>query len=318
MKPDRLISFGCSLTYGHGLKDCVIIDNKITCPPSQFAWPKLVADQFNINCVNMSYPGSSNKKIWKAILDFDFQDNDIVFIHWSFPDRTTIFKKTETIDIGPWDSNYDYYQKIYDDNDALLNSKLLVDHANLFLKTKNVKVYNLIPDEDIKSILKLANHVNTHIPVYIKSLSENYPKALDNLHPGEECHKAVAEEIYKYLCSIVKIKKCFIKIYNHKLTFNNYKQFDTIIEKILLEEFGEEFLFEFDVWWRKCCVDFRVRNYSLEYESRDTNNKSSTTVWESVDNINSFADYFFKHDMFLKFKEALLKNEWFIEGPVIE
>lgn len=303
----RLIAFGCSLTRGDGLES------------SDHAWPNVLADNLDMICVNMASSGSSNKKIWKAVIDFDFQEGDKVFIHWSFPERTTIFKKSGTVDIGPWQTeSKHYYRYIYDEEDSLLTSKLLVDHANYVLKDKEIEVYNLVPDEDVKSILMLTDKANTHIPVYIKSLAVNYPKALDNLHPGKECHEVVAKEICKYITSDVKMKKCLIKIYNHRTECSDYKDFDNVIESILVEEYGEEFVFDFDVWWRKASVDFRVRNYPLDNRGWDDNNKSSTAVWESADTVDSFVDYFFKHDMFTKFKTALAKHDWTVEGPVVE
>jgi hypothetical protein len=46
--------------------------------------------------------------------------------------------------------------------------------------------------------------------------------------------------------------------------------------------------------------------------------KSSTTIWETDNGIDQFMKYFFNHDMFLKFKDALTERGWTISNPVIE
>ena len=83
----RLVAFGASYTYGDGLPDTFPNDNK----PSSLAWPGILADNLNLECVNMSSQGAGNKKIWHDILNFKFKPNDIVFILWAFPNRYTIF-----------------------------------------------------------------------------------------------------------------------------------------------------------------------------------------------------------------------------------
>jgi hypothetical protein len=50
----------------------------------------------------------------------------------------------------------------------------------------------------------------------------------------------------------------------------------------------------------------------------DIISKSSTTIWETANDINQFMKYFFNHDMFLKFKDALTERGWTISDPVIE
>lgn len=55
------------------------------------------------------------------------------------------------------------------------------------------------------------------------------------------------------------MQKCIIKISNQQTDCKDYKQFDSIIENILLEKYSEDFLFDFDVWWRQSEIDYRDR-----------------------------------------------------------
>ena len=57
----RLITFGCSNTYGHGLPDCHVPPNEAGPNPSKVAWPQLLADRRGLECVNLGQPGGSNK-----------------------------------------------------------------------------------------------------------------------------------------------------------------------------------------------------------------------------------------------------------------
>lgn len=194
----RIIFFGCSLTYGHGLPDCHIFPNNPKNKPSMLGWPVLVSNAMNKKCVNNSSPGASNKKIWNSIINFKFNSDDIVFIHWSFIERYAIIKKNTIIDIGTWSNHHDYYSKYYDNHDAELMSKLFINHANWFLEKKNLKVYNLVPKSKHLKILNLNEKID-YIPVYIAELSKRYPAALDDKHPGLECQSVYARQILDYL-----------------------------------------------------------------------------------------------------------------------
>ena len=114
------------------------------------------------------------------------------------------------------------------------------------------------------------------------------------------------------------MQRCSIKISNLNVNYQDYKEFDSAVEEILLSKYGEEFIFEFDVWWRQANIDYRVKNYSLHLKVWDPMSKSSTTIWETDNNMDQYVKYFFNHDMFLKFKDALTARGWTVSGPDIE
>lgn len=200
---NRLIAFGCSLTFGHGLPDCHIPPNHPKNSPSKYAWPAILASQLNRKCVNMANPGASNKRIWKTIIDFDYKPTDIVFILWSYPERSAILNKNSIQNLGPWMDDTvskSYYENSYTDYDALVQSQLFISHANSFFKENNITVYNLIVNKCLKHIFTLRGTTVPHVPLYLYNDFQNYyPKALDNNHPGEECQIAFADSILTYI-----------------------------------------------------------------------------------------------------------------------
>jgi hypothetical protein len=196
---ERVITFGCSLTYGHGLPDCFSPPKDPGPNPSNLGWSSIIAKCLGRECLNISSPGASNKKIWNDIIHFDYQETDIVFVLWSYIERTAIIHKNSTTDIGPWTNNEDYYKKYYDKNDANLMSSLFVTHANMMLQSKNIKIYNIIPGTRELPILQLSNITIKHIPVYMTEMRDYYPFALDNRHPGVECQIAYSKKILNFL-----------------------------------------------------------------------------------------------------------------------
>lgn len=209
----RLVSFGCSLTYGAGLEDCFIPPDRPGIHPSKKSWPSLIAQELDIECVNQSRIGSSNKEIWHNIISFDFKDHDLVFIMWTYPDRTCILhpKKDKSEQIGIWSEDKKiFYKDFYSEYDAETMSKLFVSHANYFLENKNIKVFNLVVDNRFKYIFKLNNRIIDHIPVYIWTHENQFPLSQDNNHGNEECHREVARLIMDHVNiehSIPKQKK---------------------------------------------------------------------------------------------------------------
>jgi hypothetical protein len=154
----RLIAFGCSLTFGHGLPDCHCPPHHPGYTPSEYAWPAILSSLTNHQCINLANPGASNKRIWKTIIDFDYELSDIVFILWSFPERSAILNKNNIQDIGPWMDDTvskNYYENSYSEYDALVQSQLFISHANGFLKEKNITVYNLIVEKSLKNVFTL-------------------------------------------------------------------------------------------------------------------------------------------------------------------
>ena len=90
----RLVTFGDSFTYGHGLEDCWIADKEYPGPtPSKFAWPQHLGNMFGLEVVNKSMCGYSNIQILREIISFDLEPTDTVIVGWTYSLRDCIFSK---------------------------------------------------------------------------------------------------------------------------------------------------------------------------------------------------------------------------------
>jgi hypothetical protein len=195
----RLVSFGCSLTYGHGLSDCIISPIDSEPNPSKLAWPAIIASELKIELLNLATPGASNKRIWYNIINFNFKKDDIVFIMWSYPERHCILnERNYHKDIGRWNNKF-YYDNYYSKYDATTMSKLFVDHANNYLNQKKIVTFNLTITKDFKNIFFSFDKRILHIPIYINIERDKFDLAVDNKHPNEKCHKEIARLIMNEL-----------------------------------------------------------------------------------------------------------------------
>lgn len=199
----RLLTFGCSFAYGHGLPDCYIPPDMPGNQPSKHAWTQLLADKLKYECVNLSAPGSGNFQILIEILKTNYQKDDLVIIAFSYFTRYDFYKMTDKIDRGI-NVNYEgseHKQHIlaelgikYLEEKTFWSNWLAIQHCELFLNSKNIKNYSFmgIPigaREEKPELINLKNFIYD-MPFFLKD------KALDNEHPGLESHKLLAENIY--------------------------------------------------------------------------------------------------------------------------
>lgn len=173
--------------------------------PSKFAWPQLLADKLNMECVNMSRPGAGNKEILNTLLDFKFDTNDVVVTMWSFTDRWCVFKDHKSISRLVNDSGHDLvlqYDKVFTITDLQLDFIYRANFAKMYLDNKNLKNYHLSVDPHGCCPLNIPqwNSVNL-LSVSMSGLQTHTAPALDildgNPHPGPEAHQIVALKISK-------------------------------------------------------------------------------------------------------------------------
>ena len=199
----RLITFGCSFTYGHGLEDCFTPPYGAGLVPSKFAWPQLVANDLNMDCVNMSSPGSSNKEILNTLLNFKFNSTDVVVIMWSFIERWCKIKNYTSIDRLTQTSMENdpnvltQYDKVFTFEDMQLDFIYRANFAKLYLDNKNLKNYHLSvhPPFCFPKVMPVWNTVD-FVDINLSLISSWTPKALDTGkfggHPGPDAHRIVA------------------------------------------------------------------------------------------------------------------------------
>lgn len=205
----RLVAFGCSLTYGHGLPDCAV-GSGAGLEPSSFAWPKLLADKLNATSVNMSQPGSGNTEILWRLLNFNFQPDDICVIMWSYFIRAEYYRylydgNGVRIDNDKYDPRALEEEPMFTENNNIKNL-LAMSHAAYHLNYIGIKSYacvgsyprdkrNVKPWDIDFSVPNSINILNLDLTFY--SNEYTIDKALDGKHPGVRSHERIAEGIYK-------------------------------------------------------------------------------------------------------------------------
>ena len=204
----KLFAYGCSLTYGQTLRDCVGETIQHGGPqPSKFAWPQLLADKFGLECVNKSEGGGSNKLALDRLLMTHIKPRDVVIIQWSYLARWCIFDfnfsddSEQRIDLGPWKKSHPFYKYIWNPIDCLFNNKIIIDFAWLHLKQVGCKfLFSSIEKGQrsywVEDDLEYVFHEESfnYAKFTDKSIKDfQIDKALDNQHPGHESHRLYAE-----------------------------------------------------------------------------------------------------------------------------
>lgn len=209
----RLVTFGCSHVYGHGLPDCHIEPDWPGLNPSKFAWPQLLADKLGYECINLAEPGIGNFEILMKIIKTNFLIDDIVITAWSYFDRFDFYKINDLEGNGIRFGNpSEEYKKIIlnqSDNTNYLeqnywNNWLTIQHAELILNSKNIKNFSYIGiqkrlkiDLDKPKLISLNNFFND-----IELVSKD--KALDNSHSGTISHRVQTKLIYNKIIDRIK------------------------------------------------------------------------------------------------------------------
>ena len=198
----RLIAFGCSHTYGNGLDDCWIDKDRMAPKPSQYAWPSVLSDMLNIECINMAIGGASNKQILDAVLNFDFRDDDITFIKWTHFDRYCVHLNDGTVfKIGNWKNditNKSYFAHVHSFYDSYVDFCIRSNYAKFYLDSEVIEHYHLTcADLYNPKYKKLKWDKATFLKSRLSHYRDKYPKALDGLHAGKEAQYKYAESIYR-------------------------------------------------------------------------------------------------------------------------
>ena len=203
---NRLVSFGCSHTYGDSLFDEASRTNRNIKEPSKYAWPNVLAQQLNKKCINLSCKGASNKEICYRILNTNFFTEDYVLLLWTHTGRTCILQDNFAVkQLHSHDKAYNlkeskiYYANFYTECDAIQTDFFYINLANLYLQSLNLDlVVNLLISDDMLNnnfVPTLWNKVNFQ-DFYFKEFLDSYPKAYDGSHMGEEGHIAYANQIF--------------------------------------------------------------------------------------------------------------------------
>lgn len=195
----KLIAFGCSLTYGHGLPDCHIPPSFPGPNPSSMAWPSKLAALAKKECVNRATCGAGNFEIALSVISYQFEPSDVCFILWSYPDRDIILHDDQTVEqIGPWLDHKKFKAWNWLNPEQTKSTKFWFNVAtiNNWLHFRNIPCYNLSVGLDY------FGGVNPSWAEGIRFLSADIqrhrvsnPRALDGRHPGPQGHENMAREV---------------------------------------------------------------------------------------------------------------------------
>ena len=226
----KLIACGCSNTFGQALPDVWDKNRQdaIFIRSSKFAWPQVLANKLNIDCVNKSRPGSSNKEIWNAILNGpqhwkqpkqEYSNKLIVIILWTFINRFCFLESDdyhrdirpkeirvdEVKQLGTWwaesgdktderrENSKIFFKYFFNERDLLMDFYLRVNHVDTFLKGKVKKVVHCLQDDLYKPEPEWNN-----VEFYDewKNIDDTYDKAEDGIHEGIDKHEKFAISLY--------------------------------------------------------------------------------------------------------------------------
>lgn len=216
-KKSHLVAFGCSHTYGQDLPDNCGFKH-----PSNYAWPKLLADLLGKTCVNLGNPGASPKEVSHIITCYKFESKKTptVIIQWPNIDRWCILPNREhrpRINMLPRAFGKDfpqiyydalgitreryqnilnfYYSEIHHEYDSSFDLVTHMCFIDSYLRKKGIIPIHLIPQhykietvhkELIKELAVKYYNWKQHFQVDL---------ALDQSHPGVESHKLFAKNI---------------------------------------------------------------------------------------------------------------------------
>lgn len=202
----NLIAYGCSCTFGVSLPD---IGDRQDVGPSKYAWPNVLSEKLELNCVNLGKGGSSNLEILNTILTTDFNDTDIIVVMWSFFDRDYIFKSDGTgIQFGSWAKHMLklHWSLIHSSHDQRIRSWIYIYTAWLHLTKLKKKFYfglttNAQTDTS-ENFLNIrpswADDVKFAVTDFL-NLSSGIDLGQDNSHPGPKSHARLAEILFEHI-----------------------------------------------------------------------------------------------------------------------
>ena len=194
----NLVAFGCSHTAGHALPDHHLMCNV----PSKFAWPQILANILEKDCVNKGICGASSTEILLEILNYPFLKDDEVVVMWTFVGREVIISENQQhIQLMPnapaCSEPYEHYLKLHPAYDLNYRTWLTMHHAFMHLLNLRIKFHfcTVVPMPPLLEVrpawaqcIKLLD--------FNGNIYHTYPRALDNMHPGVECHERYAYNLF--------------------------------------------------------------------------------------------------------------------------
>ena len=209
----RLVAFGCSYTQGIGLNGLDYTYSRYYDSPiesvlkvksaSNDAWPHLLADKLDLECVNLGQGGNSSKFVFQMIREFEFQETDIVVIQWPQPERHVIWQGdiegyNTLLQIAPgYGHAVHYYRHYYTTFDACYNTAVYIENTHTYLKDKCKALYSvsyndteqMIENETLQATFPILADVGKFFDA---NLSKDF---CNDGHPGKTYHEEFANRM---------------------------------------------------------------------------------------------------------------------------
>lgn len=211
MEPKRIIAFGCSYTFGHGLSDCFQTKNFEPGPsPSQLAWPQLVANSLGWECVNLGVCGAGNKQISHIAHRFEFGSRDVAVFLWSYihrhciidplhPDHDVWYEQKGSVHPSVQSKEDRMWLKhFYREEDAVWEYNQRQDWIWRFLRDKGIPSYHMSAGIRKGSRLLEFNQAE-QLDVDFLAIIKRHGRALDGVHPDHLAQQELADSIIKQL-----------------------------------------------------------------------------------------------------------------------
>jgi hypothetical protein len=197
----KLVTFGCSCTFGQALDDCIITDWNADIKPSKFAWPEVLSNLMKLECDNRAQPGYSNLQILDTILSTNINQDDTVIVMWSYIGRDMIIDDAgikHRIHSSDETEIVKYWASTHTITDLMYRSWVYMHHASLYLKSLGVKFYfvQVLRDSNFLSMKPEWAQSVSFLDVDVGKCAAKSPKAADNAHPGTQAHALIAHLIY--------------------------------------------------------------------------------------------------------------------------
>lgn len=206
----RIISFGCSNTFGLELEGITVNDL-----PSRLSYPSL------LDAANLAIPGASNKEIMLKILDTDFLSTDVVTILWTYPKSRTVLFHEKGDRMRKWQLLAG--EKIVYDNmnletkqvalawqkfnilrsvkDAMYDEYHYIKTANLYLQSCGCKVINMHCDDTYNRWTPNDDRIPASLYTELADVTNIFTKKdrCEFGHPGPIAHRRLAKWIQRCL-----------------------------------------------------------------------------------------------------------------------
>lgn len=198
----KIIAFGCSFTFGEGLDDSF---SDVEFPEllkfSNHAYPNILSNALGMQCINLAYPGSSNKKILRNILEYKFDKADIAIVMWTTPARSTIYYPDPANDLmlhrnRAFQKHESQFFRVHTPYDIEYSDAVHIMSGVNYLKSLGIEFYNCNIGIDISVNVPWFATYQPQIK-FSDFIVDETPDG--SKHPGIHSHRKLANHMLRFI-----------------------------------------------------------------------------------------------------------------------